>query len=131
MRREATSHLIIVGLPKCGNVFFSSVMELTLGCAPVTLCTRANIAQQIMPDRLMEFLSLPSAVGNQHMPPTEFNLRLLEAVGITRIALLFRDPRDALISWWHHLRRPDIRAQTWVGPAMVAAGLQSADYFDR
>lgn len=130
MIREATSHLIIVGLPKCGNVFFSSVMERTLGCAQVMLCTRANIAQQIMPDRLMEFVSLPRAVGGQHMPPTEFNLRLLEAAGIERIALLFRDPRDALISWWHHLRRPDIATQSWVGPAMFAAGLQSRHYFD-
>jgi len=33
MIRKATSHLIIVGLPKCGNVFFSLMMEMTLGCA--------------------------------------------------------------------------------------------------
>ena len=127
---EATGQLVIIGLPKCGNVFFRKAMQATLGCEDMVLCTRANMQQQIIPERLIEFAASPRAVGGQHLPPTVYNLRLLEAVGVRRIALLFRDPRDALISWWHHLERPDIKAPPWAPVALYAAGLQSRNYYE-
>lgn len=127
---EPTGNLLIVGLPKAGNVFISLALQRSLGCIPVALCTRLAIAQQIMPERLAEFTSLPLSVGGGHLPPTRLNLRLLEAAGVKRAAVLFRDPRDALISWWHHLMRPDIANASWVRLALSASELIGADYFD-
>lgn len=127
---DPTESIVIIGLPKSGNMFFSLSMQKTLGCIPFTFCTRANVRQQIMPEKLFEFISMPRAVGGQHLPPTSYNLRLLESAGICKIALLLRDPRDAIISWWHHLERSDHRGNPWHGAAMFAAGLQSRNYYD-
>ena len=85
--------------------------------------------QQIIPERLVEFAARPRAVGGQHLPPTSYNLRLLDSVGIKRIALLFRDPRDALISWWRHLERADIKEVPWIS-VYFAAGLNSRNYYE-
>jgi hypothetical protein len=126
----AIDHLVIIGLPKSANVFFSRAMEATLGCVPIQFCSRANMAQQILPEKLAEFLSSIRAVGGQHLPPTRYNLALLQAVNVTHIALLFRDPRDALISWWRHLERSDIRECRWIAAALYAAGLQRQDYYE-
>jgi len=125
-----TRNIVVIGLPKSGNMYFTGAIQKTLGCVPVAFCTRANIHQQIMPEKLDEFMRLEWAIGGQHLPPTQYNLRLLEAVGIEKIAILFRDPRDAVISWWRHLERSDIKGAAWSRAVLFAAGLQSRDYYD-
>jgi Sulfotransferase domain len=99
-------HLVIPGLRKAANVFVQRTMERTLGCTFVRFVER----EQILPDRFDEFFALQRAVGGEHLLPNAHNLRLLAAHNVTRIAILVRDPRDALVSWWHHLERSDIKA---------------------
>ena len=101
-------HLVIPGLPKSATVFVQRTMQLTLGC---TFVRFANTQQDIVPDKFDEFFAQNRAVGGQHFPPSERNLRLLAAHDVRRIAILVRDPRDAVISAWHHLERMDIQAR--------------------
>ena len=82
-----------------------------------------------MPRKLFEFVSEKNVIGGEHLPPTPYNLRLFEFAGIEKITLLVRDPRDALISWWRHLERPDIKSKEWHAASLVASGFQSENYY--
>jgi hypothetical protein len=103
------SHLIIPGLPKAANVFVETAIAATLGCTRAIFVSSRE--QQIQPDQFTAFLALNRGVGGQHFAASEHNLALLTAHDIRRIAILVRDPRDAVISFWHHLERPDIKAK--------------------
>jgi hypothetical protein len=103
-------HLIIPGLPKSANVFIQRTMQLTLGCTFVRFVS-SEPSRNILPDKFDEFFALRRAVGGEHFPPNEHNLRLLAARDVRKIAVLVRDPRDAVISWWRHLERSDIKAR--------------------
>jgi hypothetical protein len=127
--RAQVGPLTIIGLPKCGNQFFAKCMQQTLGCEQISFCTTTNMIQQVIPGKLAEFAASPRAVGGQHMPPTTYNLRMLQGAGIEQVVLLFRDPRDALISWWRHLDRSDIRDSQW-RTILFAGGFQSRNYYD-
>ena len=50
--------------------------------------------------------------------------------GIDRIAVLVRDPRDAVVSWWHHLERPDVKSWPWHAAMLAASGIQSRNYYE-
>lgn len=122
-----TFHLIIPGLPKSANVFIESAMQATLGG---TFVRFASVQQQILPDKFVEFFALERAVGGQHILPTAHNLRQLDVHDVRRICILVRDPRDAVISAWHHLERPDIKANPKTIPAIAANGAISWNYYD-
>jgi Sulfotransferase domain len=120
-------HLVIPGLPKAANVFIQRAMQMTLGC---TFVRFASPQQQILPDKLDEFFAHERAVGGQHFPPSAHNLRLLAAHDVRRIAVLVRDPRDAVISAWHHLERMDIKSRGELLRDASAGGAMSANYYD-
>jgi len=117
-------HLVIPGLRKAANVFVQRTMEQTLGCTFV----RFDADEEILPDKFDEFFALERAVGGGHILPNEHNLRLLAAHNVTKIAVLVRDPRDALISWWHHLERSDIKAARMRAP--VPGTSTSPNYYE-
>jgi hypothetical protein len=120
-------HLIIPGLPKSANVFIESAMQATLGCSFVRF---ANMQQQIQPEKFDAFFALDRAVGGQHVLPTVHNLAQLAAHDVRRICILVRDPRDAVISAWHHFERPDIKANPKTIPVIAATGAISLNYYD-
>ena len=103
------SHLIIPGLPKAANVFIETAIAATLDCTRAMFVSSRE--QQIQPDQFAAFLALNRGVGGQHFAASKHNLALLVAHDIHRIAILVRDPRDAVISFWHHLERPDIKTK--------------------
>lgn len=117
-------HILIPGLPKSANVFIQRTVELTLDCRFVRLVTPA---QRLIRDRLDEFFALERAVGGEHLRAIDHNLSLLSDHGVGKLAILVRDPRDAVISWWHHLERSDIKAQA---EEYGARGGISAAYHD-
>lgn len=67
-------------------------------------------------------------MAGDHFRATEDNLRRLAEVGIRRIAVMVRDPRDALVSLWHHLEREDVKSQPWLIDALAERGI-NRDYF--
>jgi hypothetical protein len=111
-------HLIIAGLRKSANMFVQRTFEMTLGCTSVRL---VDGNEEIVSAKLDELFAARRAVGSGHFLPTEHNLGLLAARRVGKIAILVRDPRDALISWWHHLERPDIKAARLSGRVPMRA----------
>src|ERR1700759_4644815 len=102
------NHLLVVGMRKSANVFIQRTIERTLSAAFVRL---VDDREALIPAQLDAFFALDCATGGEHFAASEHNLRLLAAHGVSRIALLAPDPRDAVISWWHHLERADIKTK--------------------
>jgi hypothetical protein len=118
------SHLVVPGLPKSANVFIQRTLELTLGCHFVRFVTPS---QNIIPEKFDEFLACEHAVGGEHLLANEHNLGLLAAQNVHKVALLIRDPRDALISWWKHFHRSDMKARA---NELISGGFLPQGYYE-
>jgi hypothetical protein len=57
--------------------------------------------QLLLPDQMK--LYLKGFIFGAHMQASYHNMRVLKESDITQIAVLLRDPRDAFVSWVHHL----------------------------
>ncbi len=125
---QMENHLLTTGVPRSATTFVRQALSRTLSFPIIPICNSATIYQQLIPEKLFEFVASPGAISGQHMPATEFNLRFLEAAGIKRISVQVRDPRDAIISWWHHLEMASAQQQTWQRYVHYATGLVSRDY---
>ena len=126
---DPADHLIIVSLPKSATVFIQRSVEATLHAKHCRIYPR-GARGEIEPSALRAFLAEPVAMAGDHAPPSLHNLRILVENGLNRIALVVRDPRDALVSWWHHLDRSDQRTDP--PPAadrFSLAGLRSPNYY--
>jgi hypothetical protein len=56
----------------------------------------------LLPAGMKHFLK--GHIFGAHMQASYHNMRILEESGIRKITVLLRDPRDAFVSWVHHLR---------------------------
>jgi len=116
--------IFFVTLPKSGTVFtWDTLVALTgltqpnLSASPAewqdyrngleyrhsTIYASGDFAtQRLLPHRLRNYLPEGYVFG-AHMPPVFHNIRALEQAGVERIVVLLRDPRDATVSWSHHV----------------------------
>lgn len=115
--------IFFVSLPKSGTVYTWSCLEsvtslvmpkfnemagwetYTAGydfsCPEIYACGDYN-TQLLLPHRIKDFVT--GYVFGTHMQASYHNLRALRENGIDRLSVLIRDPRDAFVSWVHHLR---------------------------
>jgi hypothetical protein len=121
-------HVLLIGLPKSANVFIRERLMLSCRCDYVEVSIPGPDSQIIDARRLEEFITRRRAIAGDHIRPTRWNMDLLSCTGLDRITLLVRDPRDALVSYWHHLERPDIRDLWWVKASEIVSGARSANY---
>lgn len=125
---EPSTHLVFTGLPKSANVFIRTSLQKTLNLEWHDIYPRGITARDINALALESFIKAPRATTGQHFPATEWNLNLLKSGGIRKIGVIVRDPRDAVVSWWHHMERPDMG---WADRAeLTAAGIISQNYVD-
>ena len=126
---DKTNLLTIICLPKSAQVYFQRSIEATLSAVKWPLSyPSANVKAEIIAEAISRYTEQPCALAGDHIPASEHNLRMLAAAGIERIALLVRDPRDALVSWWHHLERDDIKGEAWIAARLSSSGLMSEGY---
>jgi sulfotransferase family protein len=117
------ANLFFVSLPKSGTIFTWQSLQDTTGlkipnfsqlegwpdytsgrdfsCPDLYSCGDFN-TQLLRPENMQYFLN--GFVFGSHMQASYHNMRVLKEAGINRITVLLRDPRDALVSWVHHLR---------------------------
>jgi hypothetical protein len=121
---------VIATLPKSGTVYVQKCCEGTLGAVHHrVVCPAGNVRDDIIAEALFRLSEHPRAVIAEHIPANAWNLSLLRSSGIDRITLLVRDPRDALVSWWRHLERSDIRLP-WIIAHLSSSGPMSTHYYD-
>jgi hypothetical protein len=121
-------HVLLIGLPKSANVFIRECLMLSCRCDYVEVSIPGPDSQIIDVRKLEEFITRRRAIAGDHIRPTKWNMDLLACTGLDRMTLLARDPRDALVSYWHHLERSDIRDLWWVKASEIVSGARSADY---
>jgi hypothetical protein len=96
--------LLMVTLPKSGTVYLNAVFQQSLGLHKTQLCNGYFPRDLVSSDRLEHFMSQGGYVASTHLDASPANLQLLDAFG-TRWIVHIRDPRAALLSWVHHVRR--------------------------
>ena len=124
--------ILFVTLPKSGSIFISRWLAKGLGIREmkVAVCLFPN--DLIIREKLDELVA-GNAIAQQHVPPLDLNLRFI-ANRTKRFVVHVRDPRQATLSWVHHL--DNFFAHKDIVPA-CAFGLEAVspvlpgDYFDR
>jgi hypothetical protein len=121
---EETPSIFFVSLPKSGTVYtWYSLQDMTglkmpdfhrmegwhdynsgrdFSCPELYACGDYN-TQLLIPKGMQGFLK--GYIFGSHMQASHHNLRILKECGIDRISVLLRDPRDAFVSWVHHLNK--------------------------
>lgn len=115
--------IFFVSLPKSGTVYtWNSLSRVTglkipefhllqgwddynagldLSCPDIYACGDYN-TQLLRPSEMK--LYAEGYIFGAHMQSSYHNMRVLEENGINKITVLLRDPRDAFVSWVHHLK---------------------------
>ncbi len=121
---ENTPSIFFVSLPKSGTVYtWYSLQEATglkipdfpslegwpdytagrdFSCPDIYACGDYN-TQLLLPDGMKRYLK--GFIFGAHMQASYHNTRILEESDIRKVTVLLRDPRDAFVSWVHHLRK--------------------------
>lgn len=116
--------LFFVSLPKSGTVYTWYALEKATGlkvpsfhelpgwheysagrdfsCPHLYACGDYN-TQLLRPDAMRYYAN--GLIFGGHMQASYHNMKILKESGIDRVAVLLRDPRDAFVSWVHHLRK--------------------------
>lgn len=116
--------VFFVSLPKSGTVYtWYSLQDMTglkmpdfhllegwndynegrdFSCPDLYACGDYS-TQLLIPEGMKNFLQ--GYIFGAHMQASYHNMRILKESGIRKITVLLRDPRDAFVSWVHHLRK--------------------------
>lgn len=97
--------IIVNGAPKSATTFCSELLFINLQIPHMRIATRGSLSSQIMNVEYYEFLEKHDILAQQHIAPTDYNLYFLSKFPPTLFIHLYRDPKDVIISWRHHLNR--------------------------
>lgn len=133
MINQNQQSLFFVSLPKSGTVYswysLSGVTGLSIpefplmkgwddynagcdfSCPEIYACGDYN-TQLLLLDKMKRYLN--GYIFGSHMQASYHNMRVLEECGIDKISVLLRDPRDALVSWVHHVRNLGYSARNYI-----------------
>ena len=128
----ASPGILFVTLPKSGSIFVSRWLANGLGIREMKIAVCLFPNDLIIREKLDELVA-GRAIAQQHVPPLDLNLRFI-ANRMKRLVVHVRDPRQATLSWVHHLdnffAHKDIVPACTFGLEAVSPPLPG-DYFDR
>jgi len=122
--------IVLVSMPKSATVFITQALEQTAAMAGHPLSAPGPFPLDIEAEALWYFRETPNLIGTTHAQGTARNTSLLRQAGVDRVVVLYRDPRDAMLSWWHHMNRPDVKSWGWHLAHMVSDGIVPPNYYD-
>ena len=118
LRNPPLSSILINTMPKSGSVYIHKHLGQALGMPFSNLGNGYTLADQVQYWSAKSFIG-SSSISQNHFEPSDINVQILDRV-VGRWILHIRDPRQALLSWVHHLdllkaeNRED--ALLWVTP---------------
>jgi len=123
IRTRTPVRVLLNTLPKSGSVFLSLTLSKSLGIPLQYVGDPYALVAQISLEKMHVFAS-GSFVSPNHLAPSTENLEILDHFAC-RLVLHVREPRQALLSWIHHLDRigcGDIRSEVllWCPPRLPA-----------
>lgn len=128
--RKPGQPMIVITTQKSGTVFVQEAAEKYL-----RMYNRPFHAGAIYDEAVNFRFLVNHVVGKRvylksHLTASKYNIRALEASGISRIVVHFRDPRDTLVSWYHHMLREDIQSHKASVELHKISGLISDDFYE-
>lgn len=124
MNSQRPHPVVLITLPKSGSMYF--LRTLAKAYALPQYQRFGGIFPNLLLDRgVMKEMAQQGGIAQNHVPPSDYNIAVLNHY-FDRIALHVRDPRQALLSWVHHIR-DRVRANQL---DCILLGLPT-DYFDR
>jgi hypothetical protein len=118
--------VLLNSLPKSGGVYVREALRQILRARTMYLGCRYALIGQIDVKHALRFAS-GGYVSQNHLAPSPENLQILQHLK-QKVVLHLRDPREALLSWVHHLDRVTARSDESVELLYVAPRPQ-AGYF--
>ncbi len=88
-------------LPKSGSMYSVNVIGPQFGLTPMKLAGGYFPHDQLIATHLKHF-NLGGLIAQEHVPATQINRELLSQ-NLERMTVHVRDPRQATLSWTHHL----------------------------
>lgn len=114
--------ILAVGMPRAGSGWHYNLIHdlmITAGATDAreirrryhlqSILTEVNCNIGVLSPRRLALVSVPALLGHTfvikaHAGPTTTS-RLMERVGLLRVAYIYRDPRDAMLSAWEYGQR--------------------------
>ena len=110
--------IVLNTLPKSGSVFIATTLAQGLGLEFLAV-SQGYFPSDLIEYRKMQELSQRGGITQEHFDASPMNLQILRRIR-TRMILHVRDPRQALLSWVHHMDRLKKEGQAdllwWVCP---------------
>ena len=110
--------IVLNTLPKSGSVFIATTLAQGLGLEFLAV-SQGYFPSDLIEYRKMQELSKGGRITQAHFDASPMNLQILRKLR-TRMVLHLRDPRQALLSWVHHMDRLKKEGQEdllwWVCP---------------
>jgi hypothetical protein len=88
-------------LPKSGSVFLFHTLSQSLQCGRMHVGNMYSLVDQISLEKMRRFVG-GGYISQNHLAPSPENVQILEYFRC-RVVLHVRDPRQALVSWTHHV----------------------------
>jgi hypothetical protein len=97
--------IFIAGLPKSGTTWVENFFFNVPGYRPRDLTGDNNVYLKLnLPENAFEkFPKEGYSFVKTHIKATKENLKILKKTGINKIIIMFRDPRDIVISRYYHI----------------------------
>ena len=128
-QNTTNKNILINALPKSGSLYIARTLSTTLSCEMIPIGKPQGPFHFIDTEALYNFLSKPKSVCQEHIPATDFHLNALHISGLKKIVIQFRDPRDAIVSWAHHIERQDIAQSPWIQCFLISSGNIPENYY--
>ncbi|MBT4699892.1 MAG: hypothetical protein HOB79_02360 [Rhodospirillaceae bacterium] len=97
-----TPGILFNTMPKSGSIYILRSLSLGLGLMEMKVAVSLFPNDLVLRDRLDE-LAWGNAIAQQHLPASDINLRFIGA-RLPAMVVHVRDPRQATVSWLHHLQ---------------------------
>jgi len=99
---DAVPAVLLNTLPKSASVFVLEVLAAALNKSVVTI-SPGYFPRDTVDVRSLNRLIREKGIAQSHLDASEFNGRFLAK--IEKVVVQFRDPRQSMLSWLHHLDR--------------------------
>jgi hypothetical protein len=94
--------ILLITLPKSGSVYTTTRLSKKLGAPQCRISLDLTPIDHVVPSWAESF-ARGGAVCQEHLDASPDNLEVLAASGVKKLQIHVRDPRQATISWIHHV----------------------------
>ena len=94
--------ILFATMPKSGSIYIANRLVNAFAAPFCRISLNLFPVDPIIPSWLAAF-ALGGAVCQEHLDASPRNLELLQRHGVTRLIVHVRDPRQATLSWTHHV----------------------------